>query len=129
MKIKRLTVLLLCVGILLSFVACKDGDVTVNDPVKPTYAPEEDPNAPVTYTVTVADDKGSKLEGIYVIISLENDESVGGGTTDENGVAVMELTRNDGYIITLMAVPDQYEVEAQYYFTGTAAEIVLKTAQ
>ena len=124
---KKLLAILLCAGVLLSFAACSEGDITVVEPGA-TYAPEEDPNAPVSYTVTVTDDAGTKLEGIYVIISLSGDDSVGGGTTDENGAATIELPKNDGYIITLMAVPDQYEVAQSYRFTGTAAEIVLKKA-
>lgn len=124
---KKFIAILLCMSALLSFSACSDGEIAVVEPGA-TYAPEEDPNAPVSYTVTVTDDAGTKLEGIYVIISLSGDDSVGGGTTDENGVATIELPKNDGYTITLMAVPDQYEVAESYRFTGTAAEIVLKTA-
>ena len=55
------------------------------------------------------------------------DPSYGGGITDENGVATIELPKNKDYAITLKAVPDGLAVESSYKFTDTKADIVLKT--
>lgn len=122
---KKLVVLFLALAVLLC--GCGSGIAQIKDPGA-TFPPEKDPNTPVIHTVTVTDEAGNKLSGIYVTVSLGTDQSYGGGITDENGVATMELPKNDDYTIVLRAIPDEYIAESSYHFTDTIANIVLKSA-
>lgn len=117
-----------CLFMAIALLLCGCGETIpqIKDPGA-TFAPEEDPNTPVVHTVTVSDEDGNKLAGIYVTVSLGSDQSYGGGITDENGVATIELPKNKDYAITLKAVPDGLAVESSYKFTDTKADIVLKT--
>lgn len=128
---KKIIALLLILIMTLALCACEDGNISINNPGNKnpgaTYSPEADPNAQKTHTITITDDQGNKLQGIYVTISLGEDESYRGGMTDENGVCIVEMPQQDGYKITLMAIPDECEAEESYTFTGLEANIVLKT--
>ena len=123
---KRLVGLFLAAALILG--GCGADITEVKDPGA-TFSPEEDPNTPVPHTVTITGEDGTKLSGIYVTVSLGTDQSYGGGITDENGVATIDLPKKENYTIVLRGIPDEYVAESSYYFTETAADIVLKLAQ
>lgn len=134
---KKIFTILIALSLLLSLGACSllglgktTTPATENTPAtNETTVPKENPNIPKNHTITITDEEGNGIANIAVMISTDSDASVGGGATDENGTLSLELIKDKEYIITLMAVPDKYEVEESYAFTDLEANIVLKTAE
>lgn len=81
-----------------------------------------------SYTVTVKDVAGAAMPGLTVYVY--SDEALTDlksfGTTNENGVATMELEAGNHYIS--VNAPKGYATQTYYTFSGTAAEIVLTSS-
>ncbi len=88
---------------------------------------EVTPTEKTTYTVSVTTVGGMPLEGATVIVYTDStlDDMEGYASTDANGMARLSLYPGNGYAIEISGVPDGYEVEDYYSFTGTSAAIKL----
>ena len=130
-KMTRILSLFLAVVTLLGIVAgckAKDSDKKKPAPTETTAPPAVTPGDAGTYTVTVKDAAGSAMKGITVYVY--GDEALTDlknyGTTDDNGVASIELAAGSHYIA--VEAPKGYITEKYYSFTDNAAVIILNSA-
>lgn len=83
----------------------------------------------VDYTVHVESVGGMPLSGVQILVYTDSTlaDLKQAGQTDENGNATISLAQSDKYAFTLSGMPKGYAAEASYSFTGTSANVVLKS--
>lgn len=85
-------------------------------------AGNEDKNK-TNYSVSITTKGGMALSGVDIEI-YDGDTAVGYGTTNENGVATVSLTKKTGYTAVVSKLPDGYVAEeSKASFLGTNASI------
>ncbi len=139
---KKLFVLLLALGMLVSLCACGGNesttnessiDITTDDPASDTSeesSTEENstssvPEETAAFTVTVVDQDGNPVEGVFVQICKDTCVF---NTTNANGVTTFKNEITDGYKISIPEVPAGYTTENTIYAVdaeGKAAEVYL----
>ena len=126
-KMTKILALLLVIATLMGMaVGCKkkSGSAPGGTTAPSTVTPGE----AGTYTVTVKDIAGSAMQGLTVYVY--GDEALSDlksyGTTNETGVATIELAAGNHYIV--VDAPKGYTTEKYYSFNGTTAEILLSSA-
>ena len=93
-----------------------------NDNSKPS------PSGKTEYTVSIKRIGGLPVANVTFVV-YEGDDMVGYGQTDANGIGTVSLKPSNNYSIEVsVSALKGYIVEPRYYFTGTSANIVLKTA-
>ena len=124
---KKMMSLVLVAVLMLSvvslFAGCKD-PVASQDPTDPTSGETGG------YTVTVKTAGGMPMVGIaaYVYADDTLSDLKDYGETDENGSVSFNLPTGVDYAIDLEGVPNGYQVEESYAFSGSKAEITLMSA-
>ena len=124
---KKMMSLVLVAVLMLSvvslFAGCKD-PVASQDPTDPTSGETGG------YTVTVKTAGGMPMVGIaaYVYADDTLSDLKDYGETDENGSVSFNLPTGVDYAIDLEGVPNGYQVEESYAFSGSKAEITLTSA-
>ncbi len=88
-----------------------------------------DTSTPISYTVSVKTIGGRALEGVTVYVYADSTLSdiVAFGDTNADGLATINMKRSNSYVAVLSRVPDGYNVEPYYEFTGGSLNIVLKS--
>ena len=123
---KRLLSLLLAVIMVFAMAACnRDGNnETTGAPAATT------PGESGSYSVSVKTVGGMAMEGIdvYVYADSTMTDMVQYGKTDANGVVSFTMPKKEGYAVTLSGVPDGYDVQTSYAFSGSAAVITLTSS-
>ncbi len=128
-NMKKLLCLLLAFVMLVSIAACTPNeDPTTTAPNATTTAPSTTQGQPTEYKVTIKSIGGLPMETIFVQFNDKDGNIQGVAQTDENGVAVCSLPRQDGYWVSLSGVPSGYTYDASYPITGNGAIITLKSA-
>ena len=93
-----------------------------NDNSKPS------PSGKTEYTVSIKRIGGLPVANVTFVV-YEGDDMVGYGQTDANGIGTVSLKPSNNYSIEVsVSALKGYIAEPRYYFTGTSANIVLKTA-
>ncbi len=89
-------------------------------------AGNEDKNK-TNYSVSITTKGGMALSGVDIEI-YDGDTAVGYGTTNENGVATVSLTKKNGYTAVVSKLPDGYVAEeSKASFLGTNASITVSS--
>ena len=117
---KKLLILLICLCLTFCIVACDNTPVDsdsdtgtdteqVTDSDSGTDVSSDNENT-VKYTVTVVDQDGNKIVGAKIVLIDEFDEYDYNNavTTDENGVAVVEITNNEYVAIRIVELPEYH---------------------
>ncbi len=120
---KKLVSVLLVLVMVLSMAACNQtGDQTE------TTAPVT--GSPITYTVTVKSAGGMPLSAIEVFAydAVNQSDMKAFAQTDAEGKATLSLPQGGDYVVKLGSVPNGYDVEDSYTFSGTACNIKLTSA-
>ena len=122
-RFKKFLSLLLALAVVLSIVGC----VVQEDPTESTTT---EPVHKAEYTVSLKTKGGMALEGIdlYIYSDSSQNELLEAGKTDAEGMARLTLPEGDGYVVVLSGVPEGYQVEPYYPFTGSAAVITLTSS-
>jgi len=120
---KKMLSLLLAIALMLSMAACVNDDSGEN-----TGATGDAGGS--TYTVNLKTQGGMALSDIDVYIYA--DSTLGDlkqyGQTDANGSVSFDLAQSADYAVTLSGVPDGYDVQASYAFSGNTANITLTSS-
>lgn len=135
MDFKRFLALLMAACLMLGLCACGgEGEPDATDSSEVTEATdvteatviENAQDGNVTYTVTVVDESGAPIAGVFVQMCLETCYP---NSTNENGVATFSLAEAD-YKVSFLTPPEGYSVEEAYYFEDGAHDmtITLKAA-
>lgn len=100
--------------------------------VEDTTGTPDTPNNPSTsttidYTVEVVSAGGLVMQGVKFDI-YDGEEIKGYGEIDESGKASVKLPAGGNYKIVLSNVPEGYEVNDAYQFTGMSSKIILTSA-
>ena len=139
---KKLFVLLLALGMLVSLCACGGNesannessiDITTEDPASDTSDISENnesstpstPEVTAAFTVTVIDQDGNPVKGAY--IQLCKDSCIF-KESNEQGIVSFDNEITDGYKLSVLVCPDGYTTENTAYATdaeGKAAEVYL----
>ena len=93
----------------------------------PGVSPE---SMPVNFVATIRSDEGVSLSGITVTVytTASGSNSAGSAVTDKKGMATIALSAgSSNYTIKLSNVPEQYQFQSSYSFTGAQVTINLKT--
>ena len=123
-KISLIAVLLLTLSLL---IACTQAPTEVPDTSESgTTAETADPNAKITYTVTVLDQNGTPVAGVAVQMCTET-SCLMPSPTDANGTATFTLTP-DSYHVTIAACPDGYSAVAgqEFNFADNATSLTVE---
>ena len=77
------------------------------------------------YTVEVKSVGGMALAGVTVMVYTDAtlEDLVNFGTTDENGMAEIEMPAKEGYVAVISGLPAGYEVEPYYEFVGNGVSV------
>ena len=120
--LKRLLIALLCIGVLLCFVACTNTEDNTDTPdTTPADTQEDVADEPETeeteepaaagFKVSVVDQNGDPVVGAMVQICKD---SCVPGITDADGVATIYATvDSDGYALKVANLPDGYTYEGE----------------
>lgn len=124
MKMRNILAAVLVLCMALSLMACGN-----TEPQETTQATTEATkpvdDGKVAYKVTVVDNAGNPMEGVWVQICLMADEgSCLPGTTDANGVKEF-LTNEAEYKVSFINPPEGYTVEEAYYFEAGSHEMTI----
>lgn len=116
---------------LASLASCKKDDTPSEDTTQGEETTTNDqggtpvePSDEINYTVEVVSAGGLVLEGVKFDVLNGNDTVASGEITSE-GKSNVKLKAGLNYKIRLSNVPDGYDVNEAYTFTGTSAKIVL----
>ena len=123
---KKILALLLSMAMLLSMAAVMTscgGGATSGD----ASSSADTTGEKATYTVNIESMGGMPLSGVEVYVYIEDDLKQYGQTND-NGTVSFEMEKGDNYSIELTGAPDGYHVEERYSFSGTVADIALKSS-
>ena len=125
-KLSKVLCLLLALSMVLSMAACGD-KVDSTDPSSTPGATQTTERG--TYIVTVKTEGGMPLQGIDVYIYADSDQGdlKKFAATNENGQANFELPVADNYVAVLSGVPEGYDVQPYYAFSGNSCMIILKS--
>lgn len=82
------------------------------------------------YSIHISSIGGMDMAEISVLIYADNtmNDLVEGGDTDTSGNISFNLPVSDDYVIVLDNMPNGYQAEEYYVFSGNSAEIVLKSS-
>lgn len=124
---KKLLSVLLVLAMVLSMAAC-DGGTTPQETTAPTTGNENTEKA--AYEVSLQTKGGMVMSGIDVYVYADSSLSdlKDYGQTDENGKVSFQLPQGGEYVVALSGVPEGYQVEPYYAFTGNTAAISLSSA-
>lgn len=116
---------------LASLASCKKDDTQTEDTTQGEESTTNDQgnskvdtSDEINYTVEVVSAGGLVLEGVKFSVLNGNDTVASGEITSE-GKSNVKLKAGVDYKISLSNVPDGYDVNEAYSFTGTSAKIVL----
>ena len=136
-RLSRLTALLLALLMLLGTVtftlsSCIGGETP---PPVDNNPPDDTGNESTagSYTVTVKTAGGMKMSGVALYVYPDadlDDDPVGAGTTDENGVATIRVsakTDNDVVVVS-KGIPNGYDTKSSYKLSSTGANIVVTSS-
>jgi len=122
-NVRKLLCFLLAAVMVFSMAACdQDGN---KETTAPTVSGETG-----SYTVSLKTKGGMAMEGIdvYVYADSAMTDMVQYGKTDAKGSVSFTMAKKDGYVISLSGVPDGYDVQESYAFSGNAAAITLTSS-
>lgn len=129
---KMLLAALLAVVMMVSLCACAGGGTSDpdnkpdnNTTTTTTTTTTKVDDGKVTYTVTVKDDAGAPVAGVFVQLCKETCYPA---ATDANGVATWAL-EEDEYKVSFVMAPAGYTVEEAYYFEGDATDMIITIAK
>ena len=119
--LRRSLILILCLAICLSAVACSGKKPNESEPVGTTGS------GTMTYTVQVKAETGTPLEeiGVYVYTDSSMSELVWFAKTDAEGKLTFTDIPSDNFVAVLSGVPAGYLVEEYYNLTGEHTDITL----
>lgn len=125
-KLTKVLCLLLALSMVLSMAACGKENGGTNASTT-TTAPENTERG--TYIVTVKTEGGMALQGIDVYIYTDSDtgDLKKASSTNENGQATFEMPVASNYVAVLSGVPEGYDVQPYYAFSGSSCVILLKS--
>ena len=122
MNLRRLLAFVLAAVMVLSMAACTGNNGETTGPAV------EGGN--VSYTVTLKTKGGMALSDIDVYVYA--DSTLGDlkqyGQTDQKGTVSFSMPQSGDYAVVLSGVPDGYDVQASYPFTGNTANITLTSS-
>ena len=128
-----ISLILVLATVLSTFAACKnDGDNVEETTAEETTGTPDTPDTPSTsttidYTVEVVSAGGLIMQGVKFDI-YDGEEIKGYGEIGESGKASVKLPAGGNYKIVLSNVPEGYEVNDAYQFTGISSKIILTSA-
>jgi len=128
---KMLLAALLAVVMMVSLCACTGGGTSDpdnkpdNTTTTTTTTTTKADDGKVTYTVTVKDEAGAPVAGVFVQLCKETCYPA---ATDANGVATWAL-EEDEYKVSFVMAPAGYTVEEAYYFEGDATDMIITIAK
>lgn len=125
-KLSKVLCLLLALSMVLSMAACGDKAGGTN-PSSTQGATENTQRG--TYIVTVKTVGGMPLEGIdvYIYVGSDTGDLKKFSATNENGQATFDLPLADNYVAVLSGVPEGYNVQSYYTFSGNSCVILLES--
>ncbi len=120
---------LLCISTLVPTLAGCTGGNQETTTTTTTNTQTDNPGVKKGYTVKVSTIGGMALKGVSFDIYKADGSLAQYGTTDEQGIATVELPEASGYYVTLKTGNlEGYKVEEKYPFNGNSVNIVLSSS-